>query len=98
MRDSMQKKNKNKPYFSRQQYKAPVVYSWGSAYFILVIKFVVNARKLFTRFCRPIAMGFQPYTAMKILGIAYPKHWILLVVSKYLDEHLMQINLLVLSN
>ena len=38
------------------------------------------------------------YTAMKILGIAYPKHWILLVVSKYLDEHLMQIDLLVLSN
>ena len=37
-------------------------------------------------------------TAMKILGIAYPKHWILLVVSKYLDENLMQIDLLVLSN
>jgi hypothetical protein len=35
---------------------------------------------------------------MKILGIAYPKHWILLEVSKYLDEHLMQIDLLVLSN
>ena len=40
MRDSMQKKNKNKPYFSRQQYKAPVVYSWVSTYFILVIEFV----------------------------------------------------------
>ena len=37
------------------------------------------------------------HTAMKILGIAYPKHWILLVVSKYLDENLMQIDLLVLS-
>ena len=38
------------------------------------------------------------YTVMKILGIAYPKHWILLEVSKYLDENLMQIDLLVLSN
>ena len=38
------------------------------------------------------------YTVMKILGIAYPKHWILLVVSKYLDEHLMHTDLLVLSN
>ena len=35
---------------------------------------------------------------MKILGIAYPKHLILLVVSKHLDEHLMQIDLLVVSN
>ena len=38
------------------------------------------------------------FTVMKILGIAYPKHWILLEVSKYLDENLMQIDLLVLSN
>jgi hypothetical protein len=34
----------------------------------------------------------------KTLGIAYPKHLILLVVSKYLDEQLLQIDLLVLSN
>jgi hypothetical protein len=34
----------------------------------------------------------------KTLEIAYPKHLILLVVSKYLDEHLLQIDLLVLSN
>ena len=38
------------------------------------------------------------YTVMKILEIAYPKHWILLEVSKYLGEHLMQIDLLMLSN
>ena len=38
------------------------------------------------------------FTVMKILVIAYPKHLILLVVSKYLDEHLLQIDLLVLSN
>jgi len=37
-------------------------------------------------------------TVVKILGIAYPKHWILLEVSKYLDENLRQIDLLVLSN
>ena len=41
---------------------------------------------------------YWSHTAMKILGIAYPKHLILLVVSKYLDENLMQIDLLVLSN
>ena len=40
----------------------------------------------------------EHHTVMKILGIAYPKHWILLEVSKYLDENLMQIDLLVLSN
>jgi hypothetical protein len=43
-------------------------------------------------------MDFQSLTVMKIFGIAYPKHMILLEVSKYLDEHLMQIDLLVLSN
>ena len=38
------------------------------------------------------------YMSAKTLEIAYPKHLILLVVSKYLDEHLLQIDLLVLSN
>ena len=38
------------------------------------------------------------FTAMKFLGIAYPKHWILLDLSKYLDKDLMQIDLLALSN
>ena len=38
------------------------------------------------------------YTAMKILGIAYPKHCIFIEIRKYLDEHLMHIDLLVLSN
>ena len=37
------------------------------------------------------------YTAMNILGIAQPKHWILLEVSKDLGENLMLNGLLVLS-
>jgi hypothetical protein len=35
---------------------------------------------------------------MNILGIAKPKHWILLEISKDLDENLMLNGVLVLSN
>ena len=65
--------------------------------FDLELKFMYTANVLSAEITDE-CLQTKSKAVMKILGIAYPKHWILLVVSKYLDEHLMQINLLVLSN